>query len=170
MNDLTNCLETKKNYNRKPGLFKIISLKENATPYDAKFLADDPNKLAQYCRENITNEVTNPLYNSQVENFYVILFNTRRRVEGHFMVAIGTLDTILVHSREVFRGAILNNAAAIAIMHNHPSGDPTPSESDVKITRELVRAGQILRIEVLDHIILGNPNHTSLKELGYFYS
>ncbi len=170
MNDLTNCLGPKKNYNRKPGLFKIISLKENATPYDSKFLADAPSKLAQYCRENITNEVTNPLYNSQVENFYAILFNTRRRVEGHFMVSIGTLDTILVHAREVFRGAILNNAAAIAIMHNHPSGDPTPSESDVKITRELVRAGQVLRIEVLDHIILGNPNHTSLKELGYFYS
>jgi DNA repair protein RadC len=55
-------------------------------------------------------------------------------------------------------------------MHNHPSGEPTPSEADIKVTRDLIRAGQLLKIEVLDHVIIGNPKHTSLRELGYFYS
>jgi DNA repair protein RadC len=61
------------------------------------------------------------------------------------------------------------SASAIIICHNHPSGDPTPSEADIKITRDLIRAGQLLKIEVLDHIIQGHPNHTSLHALGYFF-
>ena len=60
------------------------------------------------------------------------------------------------------------SAAAIIIAHNHPSGDPTPSEADIKITRDLIRAGQLLKIEVLDHIVIGHPTHTSLRNLGYF--
>jgi DNA repair protein RadC len=79
------------------------------------------------------------------------------------------MDTILCHPREVFRLAIMASAAAIIIAHNHPSGESTPSEADIKITRDLIRAGQLLKIEVLDHII-GNPSHTSLRNLGYFYS
>ena len=78
------------------------------------------------------------------------------------------MDTILVHPREVFRLAIMTAAAAIVIMHNHPSGEATPSEADIKVTRDLIRAGQLLKIEVLDHVIMGKPNHVSLRELGYF--
>jgi len=74
----------------------------------------------------------------------------------------------------VFRTAILHNAFAVVIAHNHPSGDPTPSESDIKITRELIRAGQYLRIDLLDHIILGDARrengYASLRAMGYFYS
>jgi DNA repair protein RadC len=76
----------------------------------------------------------------------------------------------------VFKVAIAANAAALILVHNHPSGDPTPSEADVKVTRDLIRAGQLLKIEVLDHIILGRrtlerpKDYVSLKELGYFYS
>jgi DNA repair protein RadC len=99
----------------------------------------------------------------------VLLLNTRRRVKGHQLVTIGTLDTILMHPREVFRVAIIAAAAAIVIMHNHPSGDPTPSEADIKVTRDLIRAGQLMKIEVLDHVIVGNPARCSLRELGYFY-
>ena len=62
------------------------------------------------------------------------------------------------------------SAAAIIIAHNHPSGESTPSEADIKITRDLIRAGQLLKIEVLDHIVIGNPNHQCLRSLGYFYS
>lgn len=80
------------------------------------------------------------------------------------------MDTILVHPREVFRLAVAASASAMVLAHNHPSGDPTPSEADVKVTRDLIRAGQILKIEVLDHIIIENPNHTSLRALGYFYT
>jgi DNA repair protein RadC len=65
---------------------------------------------------------------------------------------------------------VIAAAAAIVLMHNHPSGEPQPSEADIKVTRDLIRAGQLLKIEVLDHVILGNPSHCSLRELGYFYS
>src|SRR5687768_5219536 len=88
--------------------------------------------------------------------------------KGHQLLTMGTMDTLLVHPREVFRGAIIAGAAAIVLMHNHPSGEPTPSEQDIKITRDLIRAGQLIKIEVLDHVIIGNPNHCSLRELGYF--
>jgi DNA repair protein RadC len=98
------------------------------------------------------------------------MLNTRRRVKGHQLVTVGTMDTLLVHPREVFRGAVIAGAAAIVMMHNHPSGESTPSEADIKVTRDLIRAGQLMKIEVLDHVILGNPNHSSLRELGYFYN
>jgi DNA repair protein RadC len=111
------------------------------------------------------------------ETFQVLLLNTRRRLIGEpVKIADGTLDTILVHPREVFRPAIQNNAAALVLVHNHPSGDPTPSEADIKVTRDLIRAGQLLKIEVLDHVILGRAtqerqkDYVSLRELGYFFT
>ena len=93
-----------------------------------------------------------------VETLQVLSVNTRRRLIRVDPVADGTLDTILVHSREVFKAAIAANAAAVVLAHNHPSGDPSPSEADIKVTRDLIRAGQLLKIEVLDHIIMG-PSH-----------
>ena len=68
----------------------------------------------------------------------------------------------------MFRLAIMTSAAAIVLMHNHPSGESSPSEADIKVTRDLIRAGQLLKIEVLDHVVMGNQNHTSLRALGYF--
>jgi len=112
----------------------------------------------------------------EVETLQVLLLNTRRRLIRMEEITNGTLDTLLVHSREVFKAAISANAAAIVLVHNHPSGDPTPSEADIKVTRDLIRAGQLLKIEVLDHVILGRAtperakDYASLRELGYFYS
>jgi DNA repair protein RadC len=80
------------------------------------------------------------------------------------------MDTLLVHAREVFRTAIVSSASAIAIAHNHPSGDPTPSEADIKVTRDLIRAGQLLKIDVVDHVVIGANSHVSLRSMGYFYS
>jgi DNA repair protein RadC len=111
-----------------------------------------------------------------VETLQVLLLNTRRRLIRVEEIADGTVDTLLVHAREVFRAAIAANASAIVLAHNHPSGDPTPSEADIKVTRDLIRAGQLLKIEVLDHVILGRAaegrakEYTSLRELGYFFS
>ncbi len=79
------------------------------------------------------------------------------------------MDTILVHPREVFRLAIMASAHSIVIMHNHPSGESTPSEADIKVTRDLIRAGQLLKIDVIDHVVIGNQNRSSLRELGCFY-
>lgn len=75
-----------------------------------------------------------------------------------------------MHPREVFRPALIASAAALLIMHNHPSGEATPSEGDIKVTRALIRAGQLLKIELLDHVIIGAAQHCSLRSLGYFYS
>ena len=80
------------------------------------------------------------------------------------------MDTILVHPREVFRVAIVNAASAVIVMHNHPSGESTPSDADVKVTRDLIRAGQLLKLELLDHVIIGNGNRSSLRELGHFFA
>lgn len=131
-------------------------------------LLDNPESIADLLREE------NRVY--QVEHFQVVLLNTRRRLISVEKISQGTLDTILVHPREVFKTAIAAGASAIVLAHNHPSGDPTPSEADIKVTRELIRAGQLLKIEVLDHVILGrrteerDEDYVSLKELGYFYA
>lgn len=129
---------------------------------------DNPETIADLLREE------NRTYT--VESFQVVLLNTRRKLIRVEKVTQGTLDTLLVHPREVFKSAISASASAIVLVHNHPSGDPTPSEADVKVTRDLIRAGQVLKIEVLDHIILGcrtkerDQDYTSLRELGYFYA
>jgi DNA repair protein RadC len=127
---------------------------------------DNPEAVMQLLREQ--NLV------KSVETFQVLLLNTRRRLIRVEEISNGTLDTILVSPREVFKSAIAANAAAILLAHNHPSGDPTPSEADIKVTRDLIRAGQLLKIEVLDHVILGRAtkerpkDYASLRELGYF--
>ena len=131
-------------------------------------LLDTPQRVADLLREE------NRLY--EVEHFQALLLNTRRRLIRIDRISQGTLDSILVHPREVFKLAIAANASAVVLVHNHPSGDPTPSEADIKVTRDLIRAGQLLKIEVLDHIILGRRTEerqrdfASLRELGYFYS
>ena len=110
----------------------------------------------------------------EVETLQVLLLNTRRRLIRVVEISHGTLDTLLVHAREVFKPAISANASAIVLAHNHPSGDPTPSEADIKVTRDLIRAGQLLKIEVLDHVVIGrataerSKDYASLRELGYF--
>lgn len=129
---------------------------------------DNPEAIADLLRED------NRTY--EVECFQVLLLNTRRKLIRVEQISQGTLDTILVHPREVFKSAIAANASAIVLLHNHPSGDPTPSDADVKVTRDLIRAGQLLKIEVLDHVILGRrtaeraKDYSSLRELGFFYS
>lgn len=130
-------------------------------------LLDTPEKVADLLREQ------NRLY--PVEHFQIALLNTRRRLIEVQDVTQGTLDTLLVHPREVFSRAISRRASAIILVHNHPSGDPSPSTADIKITRELVRAGELLKIEVLDHVILGHRTESrprdfvSLRELGCIY-
>ena len=127
-------------------------------------ICDTPERAAAYWRENVEKH---PFFNPECECMIAIILNTRRRIKGHCFISVGTMDTLLVHPREVFRLAIVASAAAIVILHCHPSGDSQPSEADIKVTRDLVRAGQLLKIEVLDHVIMGSK-FTSLRELGYF--
>ena len=127
---------------------------------------DNPESVARLLRDQNLGK--------PVETLQVLLLNTRRRLIRVEEISQGTLDTLLVHPREVFKCAIAANAASLVLAHNHPSGDPSPSEADIKVTRDLIRAGQLLKIEVVDHIILGRAtaerakDYSSLRELGYF--
>jgi DNA repair protein RadC len=150
--------------NKTLGEVKLMTLRE--TPV---VLADTPEKIANYYNEVISKSAN---FTDDTENFYVIFLNTRRKIIGYQLVTMGTLDTLHVHPRETFRAAIVANCNAIVILHNHPSGDSTPSDADIRCTKDLINGGKILKIELLDHVIMGHANngrgYTSLRELGYF--
>jgi len=148
-----------------PYEYKVTPLRECPTPESLQ-QCDTPDKAAEYWKLHIA---THPHFNPECECLAVLLLNTRRKVKGHQIVSIGTMDTILVHPREVFRLAIVTAASALIVMHNHPSGESTPSDADIKVTRDLIRAGQLLKMELLDHVIIGSGNFSSLKALGYFF-
>ena len=98
--------------------------------------------------------------------FAILWLSTKHRVIAYHEVSRGTLDATLVHPREVFKAALLANAAAIVLCHNHPSGEPTPSPDDLQLTRRLVGAGALLGVDVLDHVIVGDGRYYSFKESG----
>jgi DNA repair protein RadC len=100
------------------------------------------------------------------EHFKLILLNTRNRVTGIFTVSIGTLNASLVHPREVFRMAIQHAASSVVLAHNHPSGDPEPSDDDIALTRRLCESGRLLGIEVIDHIVVAGDAFISFKARG----
>ena len=100
---------------------------------------------------------------SDREIFAVMLLNTKNHVVGINVVSIGSLTASVVHPREVFKSAILANAASIILTHNHPSGDPAPSKEDISITSRLVQAGRLMDIPVLDHIIIGDGTDRSIS-------
>lgn len=100
------------------------------------------------------------------EHFVVVLLNTKNYLIDRETISIGSLNSCIVHPREVFKNAIKKSAASIICVHNHPSGDPTPSPEDVEMTHRLIEAGRILGIEVLDHVVLGMSGYVSLKEQG----
>jgi DNA repair protein RadC len=102
----------------------------------------------------------------QQEEFHIVMLNTQHRVLRTHLVTRGVLDASLVHPREVFRPAIQESAAALILVHNHPSGDPGPSPEDRAVTRHLAEAGTALGIHVLDHVIIGDGRWTSLAESG----
>lgn len=102
---------------------------------------------------------------SEIKEHVIALFlNTKNIPLGYELISIGSLNASIIHPREVFKGAILANAHAIILIHNHPSGDSTPSNEDILITNRIKKASEILGIELLDHIIIGFDNYTSLKE------
>jgi DNA repair protein RadC len=133
----------------------------NGSPVRARTPAD----IAALCAD---------IRDSAQEAFLVIDLTAKNTVIDKRLVTLGILDASLVHPREVFRGAIVNTAAAVVVAHCHPSGDPTPSAEDIRITRQLVDAGRILGIRVLDHVVIGRPDATgpgtpgflSLREAG----
>ena len=150
--------------------FKVCRM--NDAPIASQPKCDNPQTVGGWLREQLATAV---MFRPDVENLIVVSLSVRCWPIGFEVIANGTLDTILCHPREVFKSAIVANAHSIILAHNHPSGDPTPSEADIKVTRDMVRAGQLMKIEVRDHIILGDKavhptGWCSLREMGYFYN
>ena len=101
------------------------------------------------------------------EQFIIACLNTKNEPTNITVVSVGSLNKAIVHPREVFKTAILSNAASIMAFHNHPSGETTPSQQDIQLTNRLYEAGELLGIKLLDHLIIGDRTFTSLKEKGY---
>jgi len=100
------------------------------------------------------------------EHFYILYLDTKHRLIGEEVVSVGSLDASIVHPREIFKSAVKRSASAILCLHNHPSGDPTPSPEDLAVTKRLCEAGKLLGIDVLDHIVVGDGRYTSLRSDG----
>ena len=133
-----------------PTVRENVNYNTARTPADVAELCKDLQPLAQ-------------------EAFVVITLNTRNNVIDKQLITLGLLDASLVHPREVFRKAIGDGAFALILVHNHPSGDPSPSSQDIRITKQLIDAGKIIDIKVLDHIIIGksttdDPGYVSIRE------
>jgi hypothetical protein len=151
---------------RPPAEFKIVRLRE--CPVDSPIM-DNPEHLKSFWRQHVA---TAPWFNADHECLVVFLVNTRRRLIGFESVSQGTLDALLFRTSEVFRLAAMYNASAIIVAHNHPSGDASPSEGDIKFTMDLLKAREIMGVALLDHVIVGDARrdkgHFSFREHGYF--
>lgn len=113
---------------------------------------------------DVTDMFINHMRFLEKEHFKVIFLNTKNEIIAYETISIGSLNASIVHPREVFNRAIKKSSASIILLHNHPSGNPEPSKEDINITKRLIKAGEIIGIEVLDHIIIGDGNYFSLKE------
>ena len=143
--------------------------------YQIKAAFELMKRTASYCKEEhpqiaTTDDVVRLLGPHMMflkqEEFRVILLDSKKRLIRHCQVSLGSLDQTIVHPREVFRPAVAAGVAFITVVHNHPSGDPEPSEYDTLLTQKLCVSGKVLGIEVLDHVIIGIRDHVSLKDKG----
>jgi len=129
-------------------------------------IENEPSKYELTNPQSVVKAVRASIQDKAREHFKLILLNIRNTVMGISTISVGTANASLVHPREVFKSAIARSASSVVLAHNHPSGNPEPSEDDVRLTQRLVEAGRLLGIEVLDHIIVTNRNFVSFKERG----
>ncbi|MFT4412794.1 RadC family protein [Fredinandcohnia humi] len=127
--------------------------------YEDRYVIRSPEDGAKYVMEDMR-------FLSQ-EHFVCLYLNTKNQVIHRQTIFIGSLNASIVHPREVFKEAFRRSAASVICIHNHPSGDPTPSREDIEVTKRLVESGKIIGIELLDHLIIGEHKYVSLKEKGY---
>jgi DNA repair protein RadC len=139
-------------------LIKLQMVKENIGTYDGRRNISAPQTVYDFLRDYTD------MAESPEEQFYMLALNTKNQIVGVHLVSQGSLNSSVVHPREVFKRAMLNNACSIIVAHNHPSGNPAPSQTDIDVTRRLAEGGELLGIALLDHIITGDGNYISLKE------
>lgn len=137
-----------------------MSKKWNSFDWNKKNILCGPEDIVAYMKPT--------LQGKEQEEFWVIMLNTKNAVIGKKMITKGLVDRAMIHPREVFRTAIKEGCNRIILTHNHPSGDPTPSEHDIQSTRMLVSASRVIGIEILDHVVLGKPSANQLREYVSF--
>ena len=146
------------NVAKRINIVSIKMVKESSFLYQTRTISS-PNDAYEMIREQ--------LEGLDREQFIIACLNTKNEPTNISVVSVGTLNKAIVHPREVFKTAILSNAASIIAFHNHPSGETTPSQQDIQLTNRLYEAGELLGIKLLDHLIIGDGTFTSLKEKGY---
>ena len=135
-------------------ILNLKVVKEKEINYDwADKNINSPEKVAEVAINVLE------LHEQAEESFYIFTLDTKNKINGIFEVSRGSLNSTIVHPREVFKRALLQNASSIILLHNHPSGDPIPSKEDIYLTNRLVEAGNLLGIKVLDHIVVGDENN-----------
>ena len=139
--------------------YTLKMVKEDSVLYEVPVIKS-PAEVYQVAKQLLA------LHEEPEENFCIFCLNAKNKIIGVHTISIGSLTASIVHPREVFKAAMLNNASAIICLHNHPSGDPEPSREDIEITRRLVEAGKLLGINVLDHVIIGEQGYISMKGNG----
>jgi hypothetical protein len=153
-----------------PAAFKIVRLHD--CPVDTPLL-NTADAVVKFWQQHVA---TTPWFDPEKECACLFLLNCRRHITGWHLLGIGTANTVLMRAAELFRPAIIANASALVVAHNHPSGNPNPSETDIEVTRALIEASKLLNIDLLDHVIIGRgggkagSGYMSLRELGYFDS
>lgn len=125
-----------------------------------------PDMVKITCPQDAADLLMEEIRHLREEHFVCLFLNTKNQVIGRQTLSIGSLNASIVHPREVFRAAIRRSSASILCAHNHPSGDPTPSPEDILLTKRLAEAGELIGIELLDHLVIGDNRYTSLKEAG----
>ena len=141
---------------------KVVLEKELSINYpelDRKM--NSPEKIVRLAQEFLR------LHEQSEEYLYMLCMNNKLELTSVFELSHGNVNSSVFSVREMFQKALLANAVSVIVMHNHPSGDPTPSREDIVVTERAVKAGDLIGVEVLDHIIIGRPGYTSLKEKGY---
>lgn len=145
------------------GVFILASIelgkRMNAYKPNERYIIRSPEDGADYVMEEMRS--------LNQEHFVTLFLNTKNQIIHKQTIFIGSLNASIVHPREVYREAVKRSAASIICVHNHPSGDPTPSQEDIQVTRRLVDSGKMIGIELLDHLIIGDRKFVSLKEKGY---
>ena len=138
----------------------LVVVKEKSSRYDVQKKINSPKDIYDIAVKVIK------AGEQAEENLWLITLDTKNNITGIFEVSRGSLNTSIVHPREIFKRAIMQNSASIILLHNHPSGDVKPSKEDIQVTQKIVECGRILNINLLDHVIIGDDCYKSFKEEG----
>lgn len=140
--------------------FELANRWDKSNQYEERLRINNPEEAYYHLKGKCRGQ--------QKEHFWAILLDTRNQVIKSVEISVGSLDTSIVHPREVFREAISASSSSMIVAHNHPSGNPEASQDDIKLTRRLIEAGNVIGIEIVDHIIIGDGKYVSLKREGLF--